>query len=66
MKNFTMHKFTKHQPLGFIPNKEGFEFIGITKDGDKLDCVVKLVDGMHLAYSNNEPCFKQLRSWTNK
>lgn len=56
----------QQQPLGFLPNKEGFEFVGITKDGKKLDCVVKLIDGMHSAYSSGKPCFKELRSWINK
>lgn len=56
------------QPLGFIPNKEGFKFLGLTKDGQVLDCIVVLVEGMHCAYDTNtgEPCFKQLRGWKNK
>lgn len=55
------------QALGWLPNKSGFEFTGITKDGNKIDCVVKLVDGMHSAYSmDGKPVFKQLAYWRNK
>lgn len=61
-----MRKEQPMRPLGFLPNKEGFEFIGITKEGKELPCVVKLVDGMHSAYSNGEPVFKQLRWWRPK
>lgn len=53
-------------PLGFLPNVEGFEFVGKTKEGELMNCVVKLVDGMHSAYSAGKPCFKQLRSWRSK
>lgn len=52
------------KPLAWIPNKPGFKFIGITKDAEEIECVVKLVDGMHCAYTlDDKPIFKELRYW---
>lgn len=31
---------TTNRPLAWLPNQEGFRFIGIFKDGSKRECVV--------------------------
>lgn len=34
-----------HLPLAWLPNVEGFRFVGILRDGTEAECVVKLVEG---------------------
>jgi len=29
------------KPLAFLPNRDGFEFLGITADGRKIPCVTE-------------------------
>ena len=49
-----------------IPNQHGFQFIGITHQGNEIDCVVKRNNGslIHMAYDMfNVPVFKSLKGW---
>ncbi len=53
--------------LGDIPNKVGFEFIGIAHDDSEINCVVKKDSvGLHGIYSNDVPVYFQLKSWRMK
>jgi hypothetical protein len=51
-----------------LPNTEGFKFIGITDDGEVMDCVVvhnnKFCASVENAYG--EPCFFKLAGWEDK
>lgn len=31
----------KLKPLAHLPNKDGFEFVGVKRDGTEISCVVK-------------------------
>ena len=47
------------------PNQEGFKFIGITYDGEELNCVVmKNPIGCHSIYDDHgTPVFSKLQGW---
>ena len=52
--------------LDSLPNQEGFEFIGVDKDGVELVCVVyKNVLGCFgvCEKENKQPCFMRLVGW---
>ena len=50
-------------PLGWLPNQDGFKFIGIMKDGSERDCtVVKGPDGLH----TTDAPYRDLRGWKRK
>lgn len=53
--------------LADLPNENGFRFVGVTKSGDRLPCMV-LFDhhaGIFRAYDNGtgEPIFNSLKGW---
>lgn len=38
----------KQLPLAWLPNQEGFQFVGVHKDGTTSDCVViRKENGLH-------------------
>jgi hypothetical protein len=58
----------KMRELRDIPNSHNFEFVGITKDNQKIDCRV-LFDGKnHSVYKENPygKCFNMLIGWEFK
>ena len=58
---------TKQKCLGDLPNHEGFEFIGITRDDTEIRCIVKKDSvGFHRIYSNDVPVYHKLKSWRAK
>ncbi len=48
-----------------IPNQDGYEFVGVTHDGDEIKCIVKKNPiGCHGAYDlDGNPVFIQLKYW---
>jgi len=48
-----------------LPNQEGFKFIGVTHDGEELNCVVmKNPSGCHSVYDDRgTPVFLELQGW---
>jgi hypothetical protein len=53
-------------PLSFLPNKEGFKFIGIAHDGTVHECIVSKFKEKHFVkkISTGERFFSYLRAWT--
>lgn len=51
-----------------LPNQEGFQFVGVTHDGDLMECVVTKPDNICHSVENEygEPCFMKLAGWVNK
>ena len=49
-------------PLAFIPNTEGFQFIGFTHDYKQVSCVVKYKEGV--GYYVDE--YRTLIGWRTK
>jgi hypothetical protein len=50
-------------PLAWIPNVEGFRFIGVRRDMTRIEChVVKDEQGLHRV---NNGQFKELIGWFN-
>lgn len=60
--------FQQYRELRDIPNKSGFEFIGIDNNDNEIECVVnKNPAGCHSVYDNNgNPVFMKLKSWRKK
>lgn len=62
-------KTWRGNPLAHLPNRDGFEFIGILADGSKIDCVVAFTCGRYSAYmvcqdtDTLEPIFHKLVGW---
>lgn len=55
--------------LDSLPNKHGFEFVGIKKDGTEIDCwVYKEVVGTHVVLSmhSNNRVFSELKGWKHE
>lgn len=55
--------------LASLPNKHGFEFIGIMKDGTELECwVYKEVVGTYVVLSehSNRRVFDELKGWKHE
>lgn len=53
-------------PLESLPNQEGFQFRGVTENGDMIPCIVlRDSDGMHYAASasDGERIYSVLRGW---
>lgn len=48
------------KPLAFLPNQAGFKFIGVTKSGQEVECIVALENGLHRVAGAN---FKDLQGW---
>jgi hypothetical protein len=51
-----------------LPNTVGFQFIGITHDDDRINCVVVLRNNMCRSVEDEqgEPCFMRLAGWEPK
>ena len=51
-----------------LPNQEGFKFIGITYDDEKINCIVmKNPAGCHSVYDDHgTPVFSKLQGWEPK
>lgn len=51
--------------LADLPNLEGFKFIGISDEGEMMDCtVVRDSAGCHsVEDAYGEPCFMRLSGW---
>jgi hypothetical protein len=56
------------QNLCYLPNQQGFEFIGIRHDGTPMECEVrKSGDGIHyVTDKNGVRCFNDIKSWRRK
>lgn len=53
-------------PLSHLPNREGFRFVGIARDGETIDCKVARNEiGNHYVVDeiNSEPVYSVLRGW---
>lgn len=53
--------------LSLLPNRAGYRFVGITRDGQRINCVVKCNERRehYVVDEDNElPCFKSLSHWT--
>lgn len=51
-----------------VPKQEGFEFIGICKDGSEISCIVKKnILGQYRVYEIlNDPITDELEGWKHK
>lgn len=52
--------------VSMLPNKHGFEFVGVMKDGQEIDCIVwKDVCGQHKAITmhTREHIYSNLLGW---
>jgi hypothetical protein len=60
-----MQTKTRFLPLSYIPNEDGFKFIGLTYEGQEIECkVVKDPEtGLHSIENN---LFQSLQSWRRK
>lgn len=54
--------------LSDLPNTAGFEFIGVKKSGERIDCIVALNPvGCHGVYDlQGSPVWFQLTGWLSK
>lgn len=55
--------------LRTLPNKEGYNFLGVCKDDTIIVCKVKKDEiGLHCAYNveTNEKCYHSLKGWERK
>jgi hypothetical protein len=57
---------TKIKELSQLPNKIGFEFIGIGKDNQKYDCNVYYDNVKNIHRIGGQANYNQLKGWTNK
>lgn len=58
-------KWLGEMPLGDLPNQDGYEFIGVRKDGTHCNCVIRQGDdGLH--YIEGEVTYWELRGWKYK
>jgi hypothetical protein len=52
-------------PLGWLPNREGFQFIGICKDGTAKECrVARDETGVH--FISGDAIYDELHGWREK
>lgn len=66
IKKLPKRTYNGEKSLADIPNKHGFEFIGITKDGKEVHSIVKKGgDGTHSSHDKKtgEKNFKTLSKW---
>lgn len=50
-------------PLGQIRNEDGFQFIGIDRDGGEHQCIVRKGDSNSYYMSSNTITFQELIGW---
>lgn len=50
-------------PLYDIPNRDGFQFIGLRVDSTEARCVVRKDEKMHAHFVDGEARFVELKAW---
>ncbi len=60
-----VRRFSVGGELKYIPNQQGYQFIGITHEGNEIDCIVKRDSGgMYRAYDMfGARVLTSLRAW---
>lgn len=61
-------KMREHD-LGLLPNRKGYRFIGVTKRGERINCIIRMNERRQYYVVNEDtglPCWNNLSHWVDK